>query len=259
MHISNLDKVLWAAGFLGHAALLLVLILRHRVRSYPFFSAYILFQIVSTAVLFVDYRLLAARAYPTIYWSGALFDFCLLFAVLAEVALHLLRPLGRWIADSLRTMTWLSVLGIALAVALTFWVHPLHVHSHKEWQMRANLFTSIVTCELFTVILLTAQRFGVYWRSHLMGLGAGLTIWALMCFLVEGMHGYWGAAAHYGTLENARKIAYLNTLVFWMATFWRAEPERESIPPEMRNAILLQTHRLSYDLAEALGTEKEEI
>lgn len=259
MHLSNLDKVLWAAGFLGHAALLLILVLRQRVRSYPFFSAYIFFQIVSTAVLFADYRLLGARAYATLYWSGALLDFCLLSAVLVEVALHLLRPARRWIPDSLRAMTWLSALGIALALVLTFWVHPLHVHSPKEWQLRANLFTSIVTCELFTVILLTSQRFGVYWRSHLMGLGAGLTVWALMCFAVEGMHAYWGSTAHFEALENARKFAYLSTLVFWIVTFWRAEPERESMSEELRNAILLQTDRVSYDLAQALGTQKKEI
>lgn len=259
MHLSNLDKLLWAAGFLGHVALLLILVFRHRVRNYPFFSAYILFQIVSTVVLFADYRLLAAQAYATIYWSVALLDFCLLTGVLAEVALYLLRPARRWIADSLRAMTWLSAVGIALAFALTFWVHPLRLHSLMEWQLRANLFTSIVTCELFTVILLTSQRFGVYWRSHLMGLGAGLTVWALMCFLVEGMHAYWGSAAHYGALENARKIAYLSTLVFWIATFWRVEPETASISAELRNAILLQTDRLSYDLAQALGTQKKEI
>jgi hypothetical protein len=259
MHLSNLDKVLWAAGFLGHVALLLILVVRHRVRSYPFFSAYILFQIVSTAVLFADYRLLAARAYRTIYWSGALLDFCLLAAVLAEVALHLLRPARQWIGDSLRPMMWLSAMGIALALALTFWVHPMRLHSPMELQLRANLFTSIVTCELFTVILLTSQRLGVYWRSHLMGLGAGLTVWALMCFMVEGMHAYWGSAAHFAALENARKMAYLSTLVFWIVTFWRAEPERESISQEMRDAILLQTDRVSYDLAQALGTQKKEI
>jgi hypothetical protein len=146
-----------------------------------------------------------------------------------------------------------------LALALTFWVHPLHLQSHKEWQLRANLFTSIVTCELFTVILFTSQRLAVYWRSHLMGLGAGLTVWALMCFLVEGMHAYWGPAAHFDALENARKFAYLGTLVFWIVTFWRAEPERESISPELRDAILLQTDRVSYDLAQALGTQKKEI
>jgi len=259
MHLSNLDKVLWAAGFLGHVALLVILVLRHRVRSYPFFFAYILFQIVSTAVLFADYRLLDARAYGTIYWSGSLLDFSLLAGVLAEVALHLLRPARRWIADSLRTMTWLTVLGIALALGLTFWVHPLRLHSPMQWQLRANLFTSIVTCELFTVILLTSQRLGVYWRSHLMGLGAGLTVWALMCFVVEGMHAYWGAAAHFAALENARKIAYLSTLIFWIVSFWRSEPEKESISPEMRDAILLQTDRVSYDLAQALGTQKKEI
>jgi hypothetical protein len=80
-----------------------------------------------------------------------------------------------------------------------------------------------------------------------------------MCFLVEGMHAYWGSAAHFAALENARKIAYLSTLVFWIVTFWRVEPEKESVSRELRNAILLQADRVSYDLAQALGTQKKEI
>jgi hypothetical protein len=73
------------------------------------------------------------------------------------------------------------------------------------------------------------------------------------------MHAYWGSAAHFAALENARKIAYLSTLVFWIVTFWRAEPEKESVSRELRNAILLQADRVSYDLAQALGTQKKEI
>jgi len=259
MHLSILDKVLWATGFLGHVALFLILVFRHRLRSFPLFSSYILFQILSTALLFADYQYFAAAAYRGLYWCGALLDFCLLIGVLAEVALHLLRPARRWIADSRGYMISLSAVGVVLALGVTFWVHPLRSHSPMEWQLRANLFTSIVTCELFSAILLTSQRLGVFWRSHLMGLGAGLTVWAILCFAVEGMHAYWGTTAHFGVLENARKIAYLSTLAYWITNFWRDEPKRQSISPEMRDAILLHTDRVSYDLAQALGTGKKEI
>ena len=35
MNLGVLDNILWAAGFIGHAALLLVLLLRRRWRQFP--------------------------------------------------------------------------------------------------------------------------------------------------------------------------------------------------------------------------------
>jgi hypothetical protein len=259
MHLSSVTRILWAAGFLGHVALLFILCIRHRLRTFPFFSAYIAYQILTTVVLFVDYEYMNAAHYALFYWSAAVIDFCLLIGVLTELTVHLLRPAKRWIRDSLLSMVSLTVLGLAIALLLTFWVNPIRYHSALTWQYRANFFTSILTCELFTAILLTSQRLGVYWRSHLMGIGAGLTIWALICFLVDGLHTYWGAQIHFDALENTRKIAYLGTLAFWITNLWRNEPERNPIPREMHDAILRQADRLSYDLAEVLGTQEEEL
>lgn len=259
MKVSIVDEILWAAGFVGHAALFLILLFRSRVRAFPVFSAYVLFQIVATIVLFVDYRILSGSRYALLYWSGAILDFCLLTAVLAEVALRLLRPSRRWVEGSVGTMLSLSILGVVIAAALTFLVHPWHEHSAIVWQLRGNLFTSIVTCELFTVVLLTSQRFGVYWRSHLMGLGIGLTIWALTAFVVDGLHAMMGGAAHYNGLEDARKIVYISTLVFWISAFWRDEPQMLRMPPEMRNRILQEADRVSYDLAKVLPAREKEI
>jgi hypothetical protein len=259
MHLSPLDEALWAAGILGHAALLLILLVRRRARNFPTFTAYISLQILSTAVLYADYRFFNWAKYTNIYWLVAGLDFFLLLGVLVEVSFAVLRPNRQWIGDSRRSILALSLLGLLIAFGLTFWVHPSRPASLSVWEDRANLFTSILTCELFTAILLTSQRTAAHWRSHIMGLGIGLTVWAIMCFIVEGMHAYWGDATHFQALENARKMAYLGTLVFWIISFWRDEPEREQLPPEMRDAILHLTDKVSYDLAKALGTRGKEL
>jgi len=42
MHFTTLDNVLWAAGFIGNVALLCVLLLRRRWRTFPVFTLYCL-------------------------------------------------------------------------------------------------------------------------------------------------------------------------------------------------------------------------
>ena len=47
MPLTNLDLLLWVAGFLGHLALLLILLLRRRVRMFPVFTTLIVLNAVS--------------------------------------------------------------------------------------------------------------------------------------------------------------------------------------------------------------------
>lgn len=258
MHTSTLDQVLWAAGYIGHVALFLLLMWRSRLPEFPAFSTYIAFQIVTTMVLFADYRYAHGSGYASLYWASVLLDFLLLVCVLSEMAMHLLRPASVWIADSRQRLAVWAGLGLVVALLLTFWVNRLRSPSLLAWQYRGNLFTSIMICELFTAILLTSQQAGVYWRSHLVGIGAGLTIWALLSFAGDALQSHWVDSRHHVLIETGRKLAWLGTLAFWMVTFWRDEPEKEQLSPEVERAILHHANRVSYDLAEALGTRERE-
>jgi hypothetical protein len=257
MDLSLLDRVLWATGFSGHIALLSILVARGRVRGFPLFTLYIAYQIVTTMVLFATYREASARVYAVAYWDSAALDFALLLGVLAEIAYIVFRPATEWVQHSRGRLIGFGLAAILLAAGLSVWVHPSGSSLHALWRIRENLFTSIVTCELFTVILLTSQRLGLHWRSHVMHLGYGLTVWALMCFFVEGLHAYWGRGLHFTILEHVRMFAYLGTLFFWIGTFWRDEPKRTIATAEMQRTALLLSSRLSYDLAAALDSGKK--
>ncbi len=257
MDLSLLDEALWAAGFLGHVALVFILFARQRVRSFPFFTAYSGYQILTTIVLFVTYRVAGAQVYTRAYWISVALDFLLLLAVLTEIAYIVFRPAARWEEHSRARLMYFGLLAILLAAVLSLGVHPGDSTLAALWQIRANLFTSILTCELFTVILFASQRIGLHWRSHVMHLGYGLTTWALMSFMVDGLHAYWGRTHHFGALEHLRSFAYLGTLLFWIGSFWRDEPKRTLATAEMQETVLHVSTRLSYDLAEALKSRKE--
>jgi hypothetical protein len=91
-----------------------------------------------------------------------------------------------------------------------------------------------------------------------MSIGYGLMIWAVFALFIGLLHGYWGRSSHYLGVEHARMTIYLCILVYWIVALWRNEPEREQLSPEIRDAILHVTDKVSYDLAKVLGTRGKE-
>jgi hypothetical protein len=91
-----------------------------------------------------------------------------------------------------------------------------------------------------------------------MSIGYGLMIWAILGLTLGVLHGYWGRHSHYLGLEHFRMLVYLCILVYWIVALWRNEPEREQLSPEIHDAILHVTDKVSYDLAKVLGTREKE-
>jgi hypothetical protein len=249
MNFSLIDNVLWAAGVLGAAALLTVLVYRRRAAAFPFFTAWIAFQVALSTLLFLVYRHGAARLYAKIYWISVLLDFLLQLAVVFELAAIVLRPTGTWLRDARAHFWTIGTAGALLAAAVAFVVHPAARSSLDAWEVRGNLFTAMIICELFLAMLIASNRLGLHWRNHVMGLGKGLTTWAMVSFSVESTHSLLGEAWHFSALEHLRILAWLFALGYWIRVFWLPEPERLPLSPEMRNYLVDLHQRVRYDLA----------
>jgi uncharacterized membrane protein len=116
------------------------------------------------------------------------------------------------------------------------------------WEVRGNLFTSLVICELFVLMSITANRLGLGWRSHVMALGQGLTAWALIAVVIDALHSYLGTEQEFTTLEQIRMTVYVAALAFWMVQLWIDEPERQPISSDLQQYIVALHRRVKYDL-----------
>ena len=258
MQLSTLDNVLWAVAFLGNAALLLVMLWRRRARDFPYFFSWIAFGVFDTACLFLIYRFSSQSVYAWVYWLSAFIDISIQVVVVFELANHVFRSPDST-SESMRSLVRkVGIVATLVAFGLACGVHPSAPRSLDAWEVRGNLFASLLICELFTVVIVLSQKFGFGWRSHAVGLGAGLTLWAIVSLSVDLLHGYWGAVLHFKELEHVRMFSNLAAIAFWLVTLWRDEPKRKPISPEMRDTLLHLTDKVSYDLAKALGTRGKE-
>jgi hypothetical protein len=248
MKVSLLDNALWAASFAGNLILFAVLLFRKRWQNFPVFITLIGYYVVENIIVFLVYQY-DPHVYVKVYWVTFALDFLLQVALIVEVARVVLRPTGTWLQDARASFLISGTIGALIAAALTFAIHPSVPKTIDAWGIRAYLFTSLIFCELFLVMMLAAQRLGLVWRNHVMGLGQGLTAWALISAMVDVAHSYYGANHIYDfkALEHIRTLAYIGAVIYWTVTFWLPEPERRPLSDEMRKYLVALQQKVHYD------------
>jgi hypothetical protein len=245
------DLALWAAGPAVNAALLVVLLLRRRLRQFSSLALWSAFSIAGSAVLFAAYGA-GTRLYERLYWTIEGIDFLLQLLIVAQVAWLGFEPLGAELRTRLKSLLPAGAAFFAIALGLAALIHPAATSPRGQLEVRAQLFTSILICCVFSYVLSLSERRGLHWRSHVMAVGSGLTAWALLSLVIDLLHAWMGRTEHFLALEHLRMVAYLCIFLYWIAALWRDEPPLPALSPGTRNSILHTTERLRYDAAQVL-------
>jgi hypothetical protein len=248
MDLSSLDRALWAASFLGHAALLLVLIVKNRWKTFPVFTSWISFNILRDILLFLIYRHGSESLYAKAYWGAAILDLALQVTLVFEMARIVLKPTGTWVRDAWRSFLLFGAIGAVIAVALAFAVNPSAPTTFGAWITKGRLFATLLICELFASMMFASSRLGLVWRNHVMGLGQGLTVWAVVVLFVDAAHSYFGATWYQDGLAHARIIIYLCATIYWTITFWLSEPKSRTLSHEMQDYLSGLQKQASFSL-----------
>jgi hypothetical protein len=247
MHYSGIDRFVWAVSFFETLALALVLIGRGRWRQFPIFTCWLIFITVRSIALFAFYQHDSRYWYTMVYMICLALDFAFQMGVVFEIARIVLRPTGTWVRDARRFFASTGLLGILVAVLFAWWITPSATSAHRVWETRTNLFTSLVICELFVVMSLAANRVGLAWRSHVMAIGQGLTLWSSTMVIKDMLQSFPGTQLIYMSLDRIR-VTYMIAIGWIIIELWREEPERKPISSDLQEYILALHKRVEYDL-----------
>jgi hypothetical protein len=254
MTLTVLDNILWAAGFIGHAALLLVLLSRGRWRQFPVFTCLSAYEALASITLFLVSSHGTKHGYFVTYWVFAACDILFQLAIIFEIARVVLRPTGSWVRDARSSFILAGAVGAAVALGLCLVVKPLGSSTLGIWEIRGNLFTALLDCELFLAMLYASNRLGLEWRNHVMGLAQGLTAYAFGAVASDMAHMILGWSHEFLVLDHLLMCLYLAVLVYWIFTFWRPEPERAPLSSEMKDYLVALHSRVQYDLQQVTRT-----
>ena len=249
MRFPILENVLWGAGFAANLALLAVLLIKKRARQFPIFTAYVGYEIAETVILVFVSAGGNQHIYFRAYWGLALGDYVLQLAIIYEIAREVLRPTGTWIRDA-RTMFFMwSALGALIAAGMSSSFSPPGRLGIELWAERSSLFTSILTCEVFLAMSVSANRLGLPWGSHVMALGEGLTFWAAIALASDVANLATDWRKDLSAFDIARTVAYLSATIFWSIKFALPQQERLPLSPEMREYLIALHKQVLYDLS----------
>jgi hypothetical protein len=246
MKLTLADGLVWALGFLGTLTLLVVLLVRGRSKRFPMLTSWMLFQVAYNVLGFALFEHGDPSLYTRAYWIGLWPDFLLQLGVIVEIARIVLRPTGTWVRDARTQFITAGLGGAVVAAILSWWISPPH-STFTAWELRVDLFTSLVICELFVTMSVTANHLGLGWRSHVMAEGEGLTVWAGVMTITTSLQSYFGNR-YFSTIDHFRGLAWMGGVLWIAVRLWVPEPERQPISEELQKYILALHRRVEYDL-----------
>jgi hypothetical protein len=240
MQLTGLDLLLWLASFVGHVALLLVLLIRRRVRIFPIFTTFIVASIVRTIALFCIRRYGTKAEYFYSYWSLATVDVALQLGIVYEMMRQIFRPLGSWAKDVKSSVIQWASGSAAVAAFLTGFAKPATASWMQTAMIKGNFFTSTLMSELFVGMIVLSVRAGLPWKTHVARICQGWGIYSASQVLVETGHTYFGLKQNdqvYIELSHIRIVIYLACLGYWIVMLWREAPQARNMSNDMRRQV----------------------
>lgn len=242
MRFTRLEETFWLLGLVGHLTLLSVLLIRKRWRRFPVFTGLIAYQLAESLFLLWVSRHGSSHAYFMGYWSGAVADYVLQLGFTIELAAVLGRHDGTWIRSARRGVFRWALFGFLSAAALSLMVAPPSTTGLDLWDLRATLFTSLLTCVLVLGVSMTSNRLRLQRGNHVMALGQGLALWAGVAVLGDMLKIATGWRHDFPIFDEIRMVVYLTDLAFWSFTFWRPATDPTPFFKQVDSVAILQSH-----------------
>ncbi|WP_114211540.1 hypothetical protein [Acidisarcina polymorpha] len=231
--MKTLDYVLWAACCFGHMVLLFTLLTRGGARTFRVFTARIFYLLLRDIALYVIHRNGSAGEYARWYWLLAGGDYVLQIGVVLELARVVMRSTQIWFEKGLRQYFVYAGAAILAAGVVAQAISPPNQAGLDLWSIRADIFMSMVTCEVFVAMSAAANRLRRPWSRGAMAIGQGLSVWALVVLTGQSLQLAMGWPAELPVFDQIGRFVYLGTLIFWTVTFARRRATQTFDPDEV--------------------------
>lgn len=249
----SLTQVLWVAQLLLLGFLAIVLVAKKAWRSFPFFTVYSLFNLLSGVIEFFLYK--SPRLYMYVYIVIEILSILLGLGVLYEVFIQLFSS-----QRALRKLaTFFLCLAVVLLVALSVSVVYLHAPGFRDVFLHApalkNLLSAIVISEeaaralevgLLVFLFACSTAFGLQWRQPIFGIALGLGVFTTVQLIIMTVWTYIIGSPNYTIIGVVDLLAFNFSLILWIG--YLAAPEQIAATEVPDKSQLEQWNRAVMEL-----------
>jgi|GEM_PF-4406659 len=211
------QHLIWTAGLVGHLVLIAILVARGWARRFPFFTLLIAFDVVRALALAL---VLGHLSKPELLLASRAFDIAdllLEFAVLAELVLTALWPLGK-----LRRILW-PLLLLACGVLIVSRVAPLGHYNHGLVELLLHFLLGVLFTEWAIVLAVMLRPLGLRWRTGVAAISFGYGLYTAVLIFAGGYFRLGRDLSDYIFFSYLRIGVYLLVVLWWIVTLWSGE------------------------------------
>lgn len=234
MPLGLLTHDLWIGGIALQILLTAVLLAKRTWRNYPFFAAYIFFNLFETAATISVYRVHAAYFYS--FWICEAIGIVLGLAVVREIFTNIFSPHAA--LRKLATLIFrVAVVALILLACGAIYERSGNARSIANGIILATEATRIIELGLIMFLFLSSSAFGLHWRQNEFGIALGLgTCAAVELVNVTLMPHLSPAAAQ--VLSLVRSLSFNCSLLIWLG--YLLVPERATSSGEIPKQAQLE-------------------
>jgi hypothetical protein len=234
--VEVLYSIVYLLGALAEFVLLGVLLFRRQYKSFPVFTAYIAFNVVSDVLVAVLRTATSGRSADWAALSLLPLEYLLELGVLCEIAWHVLKPVRASLPPkAIRAFLLLVLIALAGGVLLAGHADLHGGGIYEKIKYPLDLTVGMLRMLLFAAIAAFAQALGIGWRDKVLQLATGLCFYSALDLIASLLQ------SHFGQVQAADHIkvaAYMLELAFFVWVFTTKDVERREFSPQMREILV---------------------
>ena len=237
------DNALLLAGLAAEAAIVAVLLLKRVYRTFPVFTAYIAWSLLSDVggyILVHQFPNSDMKVYVADTLIGSVFQ----FAVLVELSMSVLRP----VRESLPRGAVVAVVVFIALLCAAVWPFA-KTPGFDNFQPASRLLIhlqmtfSVMRILFFLALAACSQLLSIGWRDRELQIATGLGIYSLASLSAALLHtnqavGNATLSMQYHMLDQMVGASYVCSIIYWVFCFAQKVPERREFTPQMQSFLL---------------------
>ena len=217
------DHLIWAAGLLGHLLLIGVLFARGRAGRFPSFTLLIAFDSLRAVALASFVGHLTPRGLRVAGFAFETADLLLEFAVVTELVLTALWPLGK-----LRRVTF-PLLLLASGALIVARLTPVSRYPARAAPLLLHFLLGVLYLEWSVVLAALLRPLRLRWRSDVAVISFGFGVYSAALLFAGGYFRVGRDLSDYIFFSYLRIAVYLSVVIWWIVGLWTLpRPERTS-------------------------------
>jgi hypothetical protein len=236
--------ILWVAHPVLQAAVAGFMFRRKYHRTFPYFFAYLVAQLVSFAVVFPIYVSRSYFFFFYAYWASAALGVGLGFKVIHEVFVDIFRPYHTLKDLGSVLFKWSGLVMVLVAGVVSASTPTTEQGPIVQGIMALQRSVRVVQCGLVLFLLVFSSYLGIHWKQRSFGIALGFGIFAAVELGLGALNMSGLVRLNPLSVGLLNMIAYNSAIVVWLAYAMMRSPAREI------SANLLRSQRWEQSLTD---------